>query len=158
MKTKWIMAATLLVGLAVSAQAARMSVQVREGHLRDRPSFLGTVVTAVEYGDRVEVKRHQGPWRYVAFADREGWIHESALTRQRIVMEAGEVDVAGAATQEEMALAGKGFSAEVEQEFRAQHAEIDFSWVDRMEQMAVTADRLAAFLREGGLKAEGDNL
>ena len=158
MKKTWILTGLTAVALAVSAQArTTMSVQVREGQLRERPSYLGQVVTAVAYGDRVDVQRQQGPWRLVAFGDQEGWIHESALTRKRIVLEAGEVDVAGAATQEEMALAGKGFSAEVEQEYRAQHQDIDFSWVDRMERMAVSAERVAEFLREGGVTPEGGN-
>ncbi len=156
MKTKWIMVVTLFLGLAATVQAAKMNVQVREGQLRERPSFLGAVVATVEYAERVRVERAQGPWRHVVSGDKEGWIHESALTRQRLEIAAGDEDVAGAATQEEMALAGKGFSADVEREYRAQHTDLDFSWVDRMEQMGVRAERLTEFLREGDVTPEGD--
>jgi len=151
MKRKWMLMGVILMAAGMSHAAQEMSVQVREGQLRERPSYLGTVVASVAYGERVSIQRRQGPWQYVASGEKLGWIHESALTRQRIVFEAGEVDVAGAATQEEMALAGKGFSAEVEDEFRAQNVEIDFSWVDRMEKMGVSAERLTQFLRAGGL-------
>ncbi len=155
MKMKWMLMGAILLGASMSHAAPEMSVQIREGQLRERPSYLGAVVASVEYGERVNIQQQQGPWRYVASGDKAGWIHESALTRQRIKLEAGEVDVAGAATQEEMALAGKGFSAEVEQEYRSQHAEIDFSWVDRMEKMGVSPERLSDFLRLGGVKPEG---
>ncbi len=150
--------ALAILFVAVSAHAGtRMSVQIREGQLRERPSFLGAVVATVAYGDRVSVQREQGPWRHVAFGDKEGWIHESAVTRQRIKLEAGETDVAGAASQEEMALAGKGFSAEVEREYRSRNTQIDFTWVDRMEMMGIPPERLTAFLREGGVTPEGGN-
>ena len=152
---KWMLLGAILLGASMSHAASVMSVQIREGQLRERPSYLGAVVASVDYGERVDVQRQQGPWRYVASDDKAGWIHESALTRQRIKLEAGEVDVAGAATQEEMALAGKGFSAEVEQEYRAQNVEIDFSWVDRMEKMGVSPERLTDFLRMGGVRPVG---
>ncbi len=137
--------------LAYAQDRSEMSVQVREGPLRDRPSFLGAVVSTVAYGDRVIVERAQGPWRYVASAGQAGWIHESALTRERIVLTAGEEDVAGVTTQE-MALAGKGFNAEVEGEFRAQHEDIDFAWVDYMETLGKSPSRLVQFLRAGGVE------
>lgn len=154
MKIRYFLIMAIMVGASV-VHARQMSVQIREGQLRERPSFLGAVTASVDYGDRVSVQREQGPWRFVTMADREGWIHESALTRQRIKLEAGKVDVAGAATRDEMVLAGKGFSAEVEREYRAQNTDVDFSWVDRMEQMSVSMERIAQFLREGGVTPEG---
>lgn len=145
------------IGISMPAQARmEMSVQVREGQLRDRPSFLGAVVAPVAYGARVRVEREQGPWRYVNYATSEGWIHESALTRQRIMLAAGEEDAAGAATAQEMALAGKGFNAEVEGEFRAQHKGIDFAWVDHMEKLGKSPVRLTRFLQEGGVQPAGE--
>lgn len=147
----------LMATVVVAPARTEMSVQIREGQLRERPSFLGTIVATVDYGERVRVEQQQGPWRLVSVGEAQGWIHESALTRQRIQLAAGEEDVAGAATEQEMAMAGKGFNAEVEGEFRAQNEEIDFTWVDRMEGMGLAPERLAAFLSEGGVApAEGD--
>lgn len=151
MKARWALIGIFLFGASIGHAATEMSVQIREGQLRERPSYLGAVVSSVAYGERVSIQRKQGPWQFVAAGDKEGWIHESALTSKRIQFEAGEVDVAGAASQEEMALASKGFSAEVEDEFRAQHTDIDFTWVDRMEKMGASIERLSAFLRDGGV-------
>jgi len=135
---------------AATAQAAKeMSVQVRNGQLRDRPSFLGAVKADVPYGDRVVVEAEQGPWRRVTTGDLSGWIHASALTRQRIKLAAGEEDVSGAANEQELALAGKGFNAKVESEFREQNQAIDFSWVNRMEKMGIETRALLDFLKAG---------
>lgn len=154
----WIGLGILALTITVEART-RMHVQVREGQIRERPSFLGAVAAVVEYGDRVYVLREQGPWRWVEVEDVQGWMHESALTRQRIQLAAGEADAAGVATEQEMALAGKGFSAEVENEFRARHDTISFEWIDRMETFEKTPQRLIDFLNTGGVASvEGGGL
>ena len=150
MKRLWIVGITL-IALQGPVLATVMSVQVREGELRNRASFLGAVVAVLPYGEQVQVKREQGPWRYVEWRDETGWIHQTALTRERIVWEAGDRDLSGAATQDELALAGRGFSAEVEGKFRRQYSEIDFRWVDYMGTLRKQPSELMAFLREGQL-------
>lgn len=159
MKTKWIYVGLILLTGAMGLEASardRMSVQVREGQLREQPTFLGRVIATVEYGDRVGVQETRGPWVRVSARDHEGWIHESALTRKRIVLAAGDEDVGPAAARDEIALAGKGFSAEVEREYRVQHRELNFPQVDRMErEWDLPVDRIMRFLREGGL-GEGE--
>lgn len=136
------------------AMARTMHVQVREGELRARPSFLGAVVTTVQYGDSVEVIDSQGVWRRVRAAANEGWMHESALTQRRIEWRTGERELGGATTQDEIALAGRGFNAQVEQQFRADHVGIDFTWVDRMAQLRKSPQEILQFLVAGGLKVE----
>ena len=159
MKTanKW-MILTVVALLAGPAYAGReMSVQVREGELRNRASFLGAVVAVVEYGARVAIEREQGPWRFVRLDDVEGWIHESALTRRRIEWQAGDSDLSGAATEDELALAGRGFNAEVEGEFKSRNEDIDFTWVDYMEGLRKSPAEITEFLRRGGVvPLEGD--
>lgn len=137
-----------------------MSIQIKEGHVRATPSFLGQIVGRVRYGDRVTVLGQKGPWRRVLPADGSaaGWIHGSALTSRRIVLQAGAADVQEAATTEELALAGKGFSEQVEGEFRAKHPGVDFSWVDRMERITVTPEQIKRFLENGGLTPRGGGL
>lgn len=143
----------LMASIGMASARTQMNVQVREGHLRERPSYLGAVSATLDYGDAVVVEREQGPWRYVSAPAGQGWIHESALTRQRVVLTSGETDVQTGATTGEMALAGKGFSAGVENEFRAKNRTIDFTWVDYMEKLAQPPERLSRFLQAGGLGA-----
>lgn len=148
----------LIALLAITAWAASqmMSVQVREGQLRERPSFLGKVVTDVEYGDRMTVLSTRGGWSQVRTEKgREGWIHTSALTEKRVVLKAGDIDAETAASGEELALAGKGFNEEVEGAYRAGHPDVDYAWVDRMEKFDVSIDESVDFLADGGVEPKG---
>lgn len=151
-RMKW-MAALAAAMLASGAWAAReMSIQVREGQLRNRASFLGTVVGTVAYGDRVTVKQVQSGWSEVATsAGRTGWIHESALTPKRVVVGSGTDEARIGASGEEIALAGKGFNKEVEAEYKKQNARLDYAWVDRMLGFGVPHAQLVEFLKQGGL-------
>lgn len=145
----------LALGLALAVPAAGgaqfMSVQVQQGQMRATPSFLGQVVANLPYGSQVEALNQQGPWTQVRAGGRSGWMHQSALTRKRIAMNAGQRDAQVAASGSELALAGKGFNSDVEAQFKANNRNVDFSWVDRMEKIKVSATEAAAFLRVGGL-------
>lgn len=132
-----------------SATQALLSVQVKEGQLRSAPSFLGSVIAALAYGDRVELVEDKGAWKQVAIRKLKGWMHMSALTAKKVVLQAGAADVQTSATGSELALAGKGFNARVEAEFRSKNKEIDYTWVDRMEALAVKPDQMQAFLKQG---------
>lgn len=141
----------LLVGTAWAAAPQQMSVQVRNGQVRANPSFLGTIVAPVAYGDSVRVLAEQAGWMKVSTpGGKEGWIHGSALTTKRIVLQAGAKDVQ-AASGDELALAGKGFNSEVEAEFKAANKDIDFTWVDRMETWKVDPKEVQRFLKDGNV-------
>jgi SH3-like domain-containing protein len=145
----------LLVAVSVWSASEKMSVHVRSSDLRDSPSFLGRSVAPVVYGEQVEVVGEQGNWMEVnASSGAKGWIHQSALTRKQIVFSSGGADVKTEASGEEIAVAGKGFNADVEKKFRVDHTDIDFSWVDRMEQMKIAPQELRSFLRKGGLQPQ----
>ncbi len=139
--------------LATGAWAAKeMSVQVRDGQLRNRASFLGTVTGTVAYGDRVTVNQAQAGWCEIATATgATGWIHESALTPKRVVLSSGAGDARTGASGEEVALAGKGFSKEVEAEYKKQNLNLDYTWVDWMGQQTVPDAQLVQFLQQGDL-------
>ena len=150
---KWILMGCAAL-MATGAWAAKeMSVQVRDGQLRNRASFLGTVTGAVAYGDRVTVNQTQAGWCEVATAaGKSGWIHESALTPKKVVLSGGTPDArVGSVGSEEVALAGKGFSKEVEAEYKKQNKDIDYTWVDWMGKQKVSGEQLVQFLKQGDL-------
>ena len=149
---KWILICCAAL-MATGAWAAKeMSVQVRDGQLRNRASFLGTVVGTVTYGDRVTVNQTQAGWCEVSLAGKTGWIHESALTPKKVVLASGTADArVQSVGSEEVALAGKGFSKEVEAEYKKQNQNVDYTWVDWMGQQTVSSDRLVEFLKQGNL-------
>jgi len=150
-------AALAAAGIAAAVAAAEtLNVQVREAPLRASASMLAPPVATAKYGDAVTVEQRTAGWaRVKTAAGASGWVHESALTKKRIQLQAGEQTVAGGASVQEVALAGKGFSEEVEKEYRKENKTADYAWVDRLEKMAVSPDRIAAFLREGGVAAPG---
>jgi SH3-like domain-containing protein len=134
-----------------------IGVQVKEGQLRSTPSFLGTIIANLSYGDRVEIIQDQGNWKKVAVRGGvQGWMHASALTTKSIVLKAGAGNVQTSATSGEIALAGKGFSEEVEKQYKQVNRNLDYTWVDRMEWFQVTPEQMQAFLKQGNVvPAEG---
>jgi SH3-like domain-containing protein len=144
----------LLMASAAAGEGRKaMSVQVKQGQVRATPSFLGKIVATLSYGDRVDVLEEKKPWIKVLPPGKgaPGWMHASALSVKRIVLKAGRKEADVAASSGELALAGKGFNADVEAEFKKTHKDIDFSWVDRMQAMIVPQEKIGAFLREGSL-------
>ena len=150
-----LLAAVVVMIGTVCRGAQVMSVQVRNGQLRATPSFMGSLVGSVAYGARVEILQQQGEWMKVKDAQSHmGWMHQSALTKQRIAMSAGSGTAQTGASGEELALAGKGFNSDVEAEFKSKNRNIDFTWVDKMEKMKVTPQESSAFLKEGGVRPQ----
>ena len=156
-KTVLILAALCAAAAAGwAATGALMSVELKKADVRDTPSFFGNVVGSLNYGDRVSVDQQNGAWYRITKADGTpvGWLHSSALTRKTVDMKAGTAAHTGASSGE-MALAGKGFSADIEKEFKANHKDIDFRWVDRMETIKIAPATLKAFAKDGNLTAQG---
>jgi uncharacterized protein YgiM (DUF1202 family) len=152
----------LLLGIflmnATAAGQKVMSVQVKEGQLRATPSHLGKIVAKVSYGDRVTVSEERGDWKRVSLSGRKaGWIHVSALTSKQIALRAGQGNVGSSVSRDEIALAGKGFSKEVEAQYRQSNRNLDYSWIDRMETIKVSPKQMDDFLVVGRLTpgAEG---
>ena len=142
----------LLVIVAVFALGEEMSVTVRETQLRENPAFLGRVIELLSYADQVEILEERGPWyRVKALSGRSGWVHSSALTTKRIVLQPAATSGDTGASGTEVALAGRGFNEEVENRYREEQ-NLDFSKVDRMEGYDYPPELLLAFLQEGGLE------
>lgn len=137
--------------------AKTMSVQVKKCQLRNKPSFLGKIVINLNYADQVTVRNEQENWLDVTPVNQQqgGWVHVSALSEKEIVLNPGSKDIEQAASGEELALAGKGFNEEVENNFKKKNKNIDFTWVDKMEKIVISGQEMQQFLKEGGLRAGG---
>jgi uncharacterized protein YgiM (DUF1202 family) len=118
---------------------------------------MSKIVTKVAYGDRVEVMDNKNGWSKArpAGAKQSGWIHDSALTHKKIVLTAGQSDVAQGATGDEIALAGKGFNEQVEQEFKEKNPQLDFKMIDQMEKIVVSDSQMRQFLEAGRVNPQG---
>lgn len=134
----------------------QLSVQVRDGQVRNNPSFLGAIVATLHYGDRVSSLQTTNSWVEVALpGGKKGWMHLSALTEKEIVLNANAEQVKQSASSNELALAGKGFNKQVEEQFRKQNSHANFAGVDAMESYRVSMQEIERFLKEGGLTPKG---
>ena len=156
LRTRYIVASLALLGIIFLYMPANaqetLSVQVKEGELRATPSFLGQIVTRVAYGDRVTVIEDRGTWKKVSVrSGKQGWMHASALTTKKIALKAGQTNVQTGATQNELALAGKGFNEQVEASYRKENRNLDYTWINRMETFKVSPDQMRSFLAQGNV-------
>ena len=148
----------LAAGIVFAADQKQMSVTVKETPVRATPSYLGKILGTLKYADRVTVLEQPAGspkgWLKVRGPDGklQGWASLSALQEKMIALKSGSEKVAQGASTGEVALAGKGFNESVEKEYKAE-GKVDYTWVDRMQQIVVTPDQLAAFISQGGLAA-----
>ena len=155
----WVLALLLAVAAATAgAQEAKqlMSVALKQAPVRDKPSFTGKVLATLLYADRVTIEETRGDWFRISFPAKKiasGWVHKSAVQAKEIVLKAGQ-SAGTSASSGEVALAGKGFSEEVEAEYKKEHA-LDYAAVDAMESYVVAPERVTAFAAAGGLTVEG---
>ncbi|AMK10997.1 hypothetical protein AWY79_07660 [Pseudodesulfovibrio indicus] len=149
--------ALLAVAATMALAAQLMSVQVRTGQLRDKPGFLSRVVAELPYGDKVEFKGENGDWRQVKASrdGKTGWMHVSALTEQEIILNPTDKDVEAAANSDELALAGKGFNKQVEEQYKKE-TRLDYSQVDKMEKIVVPQQYVQEFIQVGRLAKGGE--
>jgi hypothetical protein len=140
--------------MPVSALATSLTIQVEEGQVRSTPSFLGEIIDKVVYGESVELVKEQGPWRKVNTKRKPGWIHESAVSESKVELMPGS-NVNEGASGKEIALAGKGFNADVENAYKAGHQQVSFAWVDKMEKFTVSNADIEQFIKQGGLRRAG---
>lgn len=152
---KRIVVIAAMAGLACVVYAgtsAQMSVQVRNGQLRAAPSFVSKPVGPVEYGLRITVLSTQGAWKEVETPSKlKGWIHESSLTPKKLALANATGAVKTGTSANEVSLAAKGFTSQIEHEYKAKNPATDFTWVDRMEHIKITPERAEKFLKDGGV-------
>lgn len=154
------LAALLGLGLAAGSLAVGKSgvlnVQVKQSEVRATASPLGTVVGTAAFGDEMVVLEDKGAWVRVTRPGLTGWMHTSALTKDKVRIQGGQADAQVKASSGEQSLAGKGFTKEIESSFRDKNKSADFTWVDKMEAYKVTQQQSVRFVTEGHLKiAEG---
>jgi SH3-like domain-containing protein len=141
--------------MPVTALATSLNIQVEEGQVRSTPSFFGEIIDKVVYGESVDLVKEQGPWRMVNTPRKPGgWIHQSAVSESKVELVTGD-NVNESASGKEIALAGKGFNADVENAYKAGHQQISFAWVDNMEKFTVNNADIEQFIKQGGLRGAG---
>ena len=152
-----VLLGVFLLNTVADAQKS-MTVQIQEGQLRATPSHFGKITAKIFYGDGVTVLEEKGDWKRVSVADGkgQGWLHGSALTKKRTIQKAGRSQAGTSVSQDEIALAGKGFSEEVEKEYRKSNANLDYAWINRMETIRISPRQMENFIEDGRLVLRGE--
>ncbi len=147
---KRILALSILSSCILFADT--MSVQVKNTYLRTTPSFLGKKITQLNYADKVTVNKEQNSWIniYSPLKNKSGWVHSSALSNDRIVLK-GSDDAAQDASKSEIVMAGKGFSKEVESQYKQQNRSLNYKLVDQMEKSTIKSENIVKFAKNGSL-------
>jgi hypothetical protein len=135
----------------LSAQFAKGAVvyaAVKTVALKSGTGFFAGTRGTLAYGDQATVLQIKGKWAEIRSAAKSasGWTASSNLTAKRIVAGGGT----GSASASEIALAGKGFSEEVENAYKAEGS-LNYAGVDRTEAQKVPEEELLNFLTEGRL-------
>ncbi|NDC38247.1 MAG: SH3 domain-containing protein [Proteobacteria bacterium] len=130
---------------------AVVQVNIKESKLRTQPKFWSSTVADLKYSESLTLLGSESGWLKVRTkSGAQGYLHSSAVTTKKIVL-AGKASVGTQADAAEVALAGKGFSREVEREYALSNPELNFKAVNAIEQVRVSDQELLAFLREGKL-------
>ncbi len=146
----------LLAGLLAGSgpgMAETLKVERADMQLYQDPNFASTSLGPVPVGAEVSVLSRSGDWVQVSYQGKTGWLHKLAFPQGSGVSLPGLLT--GGPVREtksdEVALAGKGFTPEVEAGYRQKNPGLNYAQVDQIESFRVNPGQLAAFIQEGGL-------
>jgi uncharacterized protein YgiM (DUF1202 family) len=149
---KRIVILACMTALLASAAAAQFKegqtvyVTAKSLPVKSGTGFFARTLGTLKYGDPVTVVRTNGKWTEIRSAVQiNGWVTQVNLSAKRVTASGGTT-----ASSKEVAMAGKGFSEEVENAYKGSHA-VDFGVVDAVESNEVGDDELLAFIEEGRL-------
>ena len=130
----------------VFSQADRNTryVAVQSTALKSSAGHFSNNVGNLSLGDAVIFILESGKWSNVRFGSLTGWVASSNLSTRRIV-----TSNTASVSISEVVLAGKGFSPEMELEYKKNG--LDYSTVDGMERITLSSNDLLKFINEGHL-------
>lgn len=153
-KQVWVILLGVLL-MASVALGATLKVITQEATIRKDKRFFAPLVARVAYGEVIQELERKGDWMRVSYRGKEGWIHISAVQEQKFELSSLSTGRAQETSREEVALAGKGFTPEVEKAFREKNPKMRYDLVDHVQGYKVAESRLQAFIRAGNLKEPG---
>ncbi len=155
MKLKYWLAALGLLLTASVATAASVRIITQRGMLREEKRFFAPVIARIPYAESLHVLGSEGDWLRVYYQNKYGWIHRGEVNEQKFTLSVFTGESTGGATQDEVALAGKGFTPQVEKVFRQRNPDMQFVLVDQVESLRISDKKIQTFLEQGNLKDPG---
>lgn len=141
---------------AAAETPVKLSIRVRETRLRLEPRFWGRGIQSLKYGDVVTQLGESPGWFEVrTAAGKEGFLSAAALSEAPVLKSTSSAIAVSTVENGAVALAGKGFSKEFEQQYAKLNPQFDFRAVGEVEKVMVSDADLLAFARSGGLRERG---
>jgi len=123
-------------------------ISVQSVTVKDSTGFFAKNLGNLSLGDEVTLISENGKWSQIRTAKFTGWVTSTSLSIRKIVASGTT------ASATEISMAGKGFSPDMELEYRKNG--LDYSMVDYMEKITIPNEELLNFITVGRL-ARGDN-
>lgn len=160
--------------------AQEWTIKARKTVLREENGVWAQELAILHEGDNVTACMKdgqpikEGKWLQVKFGGQEGWVQETAVTDQKLETTRRRFTDSGGTSYDEVALATKGFSPEIENSYRGQNPNLKDAYllVDEMEndfhpplrknseeerqKVRVLRESLEKFRKDGNLKSRGD--
>ncbi len=155
MKKKILLIFISLLFIASLTMAATYRVITQEAAIRKDKRFFAPLVIRIPYGEMIEELERQGDWLRVTYRNQEGWIHISAVQEQKFDLASLSGGRAQESTKEEVALAGKGFTPDVEKAFRSKNPNMRYDLVNQVQGYKIGESQLLEFIRAGNLQVPG---
>jgi hypothetical protein len=154
MRIKFLITLSLLIILApVLLLAETATVITKENAIREYCKFFAPVKAQVRYNDVLEILSTEGDWYKVQFGQSTGCIHKTAVDKRTASASGSFFSRKGSGVSEnEAALAGKGFNPQVESSYKQKHPEMKYHLVDNIEKLLVSDREIEQFVTQGGLR------
>jgi hypothetical protein len=134
---------------AQSLTGRTVYASIKEGKLKSSTWFFAGTTGTFAYGDSFTVlEEHGSKVRLRGSNNVSGWTSVSNVTTRQIISTGNRTS----ASAEELALAGKAYSAEVEKIYQDE-SHVDFAAVDLMERTVISDEELLKFMQDGKLNA-----
>jgi Bacterial SH3 domain len=139
------------IAFAAPKVGSTVTIRVLSAKVMKAPKFIGSAAGTVSRGEQLVVKEVKGDWYRVA-GSSTGWIHKTNVTEGKVQLSSTPGGAGGNVNRDEVELAGRGFTPEVEQKYKQGNPNLDFSHVDLIEKTEIDPAELEAFVTEGGLQ------
>src|SRR3954454_20689221 len=120
----------LLLGTGIALAAPKVgsvvTIRVLSAKVMKAPKFVGASAGAVSRGEQLTVKEVKGDW-YRVEGGYTGWIHKSNVTEGKVALSSTPGGSGGNVNRDEVELAGRGFTPQVEQQYKDKNPNLDFS-------------------------------
>lgn len=153
-----ILLAVLAFSTAVFSDTEKIArIKTKENYIRESDRFYSPIKAKVLYDETMQVIERKNDWLHVKYGDIDGWIHQSAVSESRQmkykpVVLGAEIDPEAEKDNHEVALAGKGFTPDVEKKMGENDPALNYAQIDEIEKREIPQEKLDTFMKEGGLK------